>query len=120
MDIKYLSDNLEYVGMTSRYEVLRVISENKSSYLETYNQIKVPQGEGDQYHIVEDSEVGRLDLIAYKYYSDSSYWWAIALANDFIDPFALNKGVMIRIPSLLSLVDVDNGILNRRKGASGK
>lgn len=35
----------------------------------------------DSYHIVTRDEVGRLDLIAYKYYNDSTLWWVIADAN---------------------------------------
>ena len=42
----------------------------------------------------------RLDLLAYKYYGDTSLWWIIAIANNigkgslFIEP-----GIQIRIPS---------------------
>ena len=100
--MKYL-DNKEY-DKVSRYQVLRVI-EDKDMYLETYNQVKVPVTESDSYHIVTESEVNRLDIISNKYYNTPNYWWMIALANEFIDPFIVNEGVMIRIPSLLTMND---------------
>lgn len=107
------SSNEEYTKL-SRYNPLRVITEGKDRYLETYNQIKVPISSTDLYHIVSKSEEGRLDIISNNYYGSSSYWWAIALANNFIDPFTLNEGTMIRIPSKLVLSDSSNEILYRR------
>lgn len=106
--------NKEYQGVTSRYQILRTIREGSSYYLETYNQVKVPESENDVYHIVSATEVNRLDLIANQYYGSPNYWWAIALANNFIDPLSVQEGTMIRIPSLTSLSDYKNEILTRR------
>jgi len=42
----------------------------------------------------------RLDLLAFKYYGDSSYWWIIALANDLgKGDLTVPVGVQIRIPA---------------------
>ncbi len=116
-DIKliYETQNVEYKTGNSRYQILRVINDNTSNrYLETQNQKTVPESNQDSYHVVQHDEVGRLDIISTRYYGTPIYWWAIALANEFIDPFIVNEGVMIRIPSLMTLSDSRSEILTRR------
>lgn len=112
--ISYESTNKEYRHSNSRYQVLRVIDEDRDRYLETQNQKFIPTSSEDSYHVVSPTEVGRLDIISNNYYGTPLYWWAIAMANEFIDPFGVPEGVMIRIPSLLSLSDQRNEILTRR------
>lgn len=112
MSIKYLSENNEY-DKVSRYQILRIVEEGRDQYLETYNQQKVPTSGSDSYHIVTHAEVNRLDIISEKFYGTPDYWWAIALANGFIDPFVVNEGIMVRIPSLITLNEVQNKILAR-------
>lgn len=111
MSLNYLRTNNEFEE-ASRYQVLRVIEEDET-YLETFNQIKIPVTSNDTYHIVRHDEVNRLDIIAQRNYSNFKFWWAIALANDFIDPFTVNEGVMLRIPALSTLISVSNKILTR-------
>lgn len=111
--MKYLNRNNEYQGLSSRYQVLRVVEDEGQMYLETYNQVKVPESDSDSYHVVDRSEVNRLDIISNKYYMTPTLWWAIALANNMIDPFVVNEGVMLRIPSQLTLNDIQNRILTR-------
>lgn len=111
--MRYLENNNEYSSQPSRYKVLRVIENQGYTYLETYNQVKIPSSRNDLYHIVEHNEVNRLDIISEKYYNTPDYWWAIALANNMIDPFVVNEGVMLRVPSLLTLNDINNKILIR-------
>ena len=111
-ELRYLSENNEYLNV-SRYQVLRVIDNAKDTYLETYNQVRVPYSTDDSYHVVTHAEEGRLDIIANHYYGNPQYWWMIALANGFIDPFSINEGVMIRVPSLLTMNDYRNEILMR-------
>lgn len=36
---------------------------------------------------ITDKYQGRLDLIAYDLYQDSSMWWIIAMLNNILDPF---------------------------------
>lgn len=111
--MRYLDSNNEYAGLTSRYKILRVVEDEGDTYLETYNQVLVPVSPDDSYHIVEHKEVNRLDLIAIRYYSSPSFWWAIALANNLIDPFVINEGVMLRIPSIATLDNFNYRILTR-------
>lgn len=110
--MRYLKENNEYKRV-SRYQALRVIESLTSTYLETFNQVPVPESSGDSYHVVSPDEVNRLDIISYNFYGSSSYWWAIALANNLIDPFVINEGVMLRIPSLATLSNPSNNILVR-------
>lgn len=106
-------ENKDY-NVTSRYQILRVINNDGSRYLETYNQMSVPERDDDLYHVVQVNEEGRLDIIAQNQYGDSTYWWAIALANEFVDPFSVNAGTLVRIPRIETLVDPANQILERR------
>jgi hypothetical protein len=54
---------------------------------------------GVQWHIVSNEEVGRLDLIAWKWFGDFSFWYYIALFNGIIDPIGdVISGAEIAIP----------------------
>ena len=51
-------------------------------------------------HVVGPGELGRIDLIAYKYYGNVNYWWAIALANEVKNPLQdLVAGTTLIIPT---------------------
>ena len=114
MSIVYSESN-EYEKV-SRYQILRTITEDgKDRYLETYNQKFIPEKDDDIYHLVKVSEENRLDIISNQYYGSPTYWWAIALANKFIDPFIVSPGTMIRIPSMSEIVNTRNEILYRRR-----
>lgn len=110
--VRYLEKNREY-EQVSRYQVLRVIEDHGQTYLETYNQKFVPKSDDDVYHIVKHSEVNRLDIISENYYGSPDYWWAIALANNMIDPFVVSEGVMLRLPPMTTLNASANEILTR-------
>lgn len=108
--------NDEYESSISRYKILRGVTENndtRGSYLETQNLRTIPKSDDDIYHVVSDNEVNRLDIISFNYYGTPHLWWAIAWANDFIDPFILKRDDIIRIPPLTALYDPDLRILNR-------
>ena len=108
----YHSKNREYKGL-SRYQVLRLIEDGKELFLETYNPAKVKITDLDSYHVVEEKEVNRLDIISNKYYGTPTYWWMIALANNLIDPLVVNKGTMLRIPALVTINSPSSRILFR-------
>lgn len=111
--IHYLSGNEEYEGKMSRYSVLRLIEDNKEIYLETANLARIPVTDVDNYHVVKEKEVNRLDLISNLYYGTPNYWWMIAQANNLIDPLVVNKGTMLRIPSMMTMLDSRTGVLVR-------
>lgn len=56
------------------------------------------------YHVVTRDEVGRLDLISYRYYGDPTMWWAIADANqinNYLDE--MEAGQELAIPEFEDL-----------------
>ena len=63
-----------------------------------FNQIKeIPNYiPGEKIHTIEKREIGRLDLIAWKYYKNPEYLWIIAFIND-IDPLDMQEGITLRI-----------------------
>ena len=110
------SVNEEYDVNITRYKILRKITEDgntKDTYLETQNPRIIPETPEDIYHVVQDSEVNRLDIISFNHYGTPWLWWAIALANGYIDPFVVNQGDLLRIPPLHVLNNPDNRILSR-------
>ena len=115
--LKYNDVNNE-CSSSSRYKALRVINEidlkDSYRYLEMFNNVSIPVRVDDLYHVVTPDEEGRLDIISNRYFGTPTYWWAIAIANGYIDPFAVKPGTMVRIPSLAEVSDVDNEILTRR------
>jgi hypothetical protein len=52
----------------------------------------------DKIHIVSAEEVGRLDLIAFKYYKNPLLWWIIAERNHIEDVLAIKKDTVLFIP----------------------
>ncbi len=79
----------------SRYkETKRGKSENKFYYRTTlYNE--VPERNDDMYFIAQDGD--RCDLLANKFYGDSSLWWFIARVNN-LKTMHIPKGTSLRIP----------------------
>jgi hypothetical protein len=87
---------------TSRYQNIQVI---KNSYIgsEYYsNNIypDIPVSENDIYVIAVLGD--RLDLIAFDFYGDTSFWWVIASANALSgDSINVEPGLQLRIPANL-------------------
>ena len=48
-------------------------------------------------HVLVSGE--RLDILSAVYLGDESYWWVIALCNRILDPFSLQTGQVIKIPT---------------------
>lgn len=63
----------------------------------------------DLFHLVTDGDVGRLDLLAKRYYEDVNMWWVIADANLIWDPFNMEVNVLLRIPNPLAVRGVLEG-----------
>ena len=54
---------------------------------------------------VSVEEAYRPDLIASKFYGDQSYWWAVMVFNDIIDPFEnLVEGVILYLPVIDDII----------------
>lgn len=103
----------EYEG-NSRYGIYRQIIDNDNNiYTETFNQTFVDESPYDKYHEVLQGEENRLDIISNKYYGTPDYWWVIALANNFVDPFIVNAGDIVRIPNFASLLNWKGALYGR-------
>ncbi len=90
----------------NRYQNILQTKYNKKRAYQTVRYPEIPLNENDIYVITVQGD--RFDLLADQYYKDSSLWWVISIANNFIDQASLMtpEGVQIRIPSGIS------GILN--------
>jgi hypothetical protein len=61
--------------------------------------VAIRKSSNDFFITVKDSDVGRLDLLAYNHYGTPALWWVIALANDIFDPlYEPEPGTLLRIP----------------------
>lgn len=49
-------------------------------------------------HEVVDGD--RIDMLAFRYYGNSKYWWAIADINRVLNPFQLEVGSILVIPDI--------------------
>jgi nucleoid-associated protein YgaU len=94
--------------MNYRYQNISSIknSQEGSEYFANNIYPDIPYTENDSYVITVLGD--RLDLLAFDFYGDTSYWWVIASANSLSgDSLYLEPGSQIRIPADLS------GILNQ-------
>ncbi len=85
----------------SRYTRIPIIKTVENP-VRRYANVKYPSITIDPFDIYAFTVQGdRYDIMAQKYYNDSSLWWIIARANTFQTPDSLypNIGVQLRIPN---------------------
>lgn len=101
--------NTIHYNHMSRYTRNRAVyNPNVNSiYLESTNQYSIAMDKEPIYHVVDILEEGRLDKIAALYYGDASFYWAIAMANNIIDPFIIKANTILKIPYIENLFDND-------------
>jgi len=88
-----------------RYTYNRILKEKETQkqYFESTIYPKVKPTDNDIYIISTQSD--RLDLLASKYYGNSSYWWIISVANNLNDAsLSIEPGKQLRIPSDINSV----------------
>lgn len=86
------------VQQGSRLRFGRVLTIDEVEFWDVLDIPEIPAQVDDLIHQVVGAD--RLDLLAYRYYSDPRLWWVIAVANDREEiPTELNVGEDIRIPS---------------------
>lgn len=109
-NIEYTSPaNYNYV---SRYSTTdRIFDKNNIAYHETYNMKEIPETDSDRYFKVDNTTVNRLDIIAYKCYGFTIYWWIIAIANNIMNSINVELDTVLRIPPLSSLY-IDGSVLS--------
>jgi hypothetical protein len=69
-------------------------------HLESVNKYNYYLDQDTVYHVVEANQEGRLDIISNIYYGTPAYFWAIADANNIIDPLVVVDGTILLIPSI--------------------
>ncbi len=90
--------------MNYRYQNIEITKDNTGKrYYSNNIYPDIPLSNDDSYVI---SVLGdRLDLLAFDFYGDTSFWWVIASANALSgDSLYLEPGMQLRIPSDLSSV----------------
>lgn len=98
---------------TDRYRRCKILEdlETGEMLLSTIDELIIPSTPYDQYHRVQEHEVGRLDKIAEDYYNNPLLWWVVAQANGYFDPIRkIAPGTLLRIPAIETLYG-NNGIL---------
>ncbi|MBX6361858.1 MAG: hypothetical protein IRZ03_17490 [Acidobacterium ailaaui] len=83
----------------NRYDYNDIINDNGYRYRSLTLYPYLPNSVDDIY--IQASNRDRLDIIAYKYYGDSSLWWIIAMANPDLpkDSLYISPGTLLRIPN---------------------
>ena len=86
--------------MSQRYNITKkrqkINGNKKVNHYQTTIYSSIPENDNDTYIITQDGD--RLDLLAHKYYNDTSLWWYIAKANSLTD-MNVSTGTTLRIPA---------------------
>lgn len=83
----------------SRY-IAGGVTERANNRLEWWERFEFPRDPSDIVYTVENFYEGRLDYIAYVFYSEPRYWWVIGMYNNILDPAAeILPGRVLLIPS---------------------
>jgi hypothetical protein len=91
--------------MASRYQNIQITKYQDKGDQYYLNNIypEIPLSENDNYVIATLGD--RLDLLAFDFYGDTSFWWVIASANALSgDSLYLEPGLQLRIPNDISLI----------------
>lgn len=99
--------------MNYRYQNVRIVKNSQmgSQFYRNNFYPEIPLSEDDTYAIAVLGD--RMDLLAFDFYGDASFWWVIASANSLSgDSLYLEPGMQIRIPANLQ------GILNQYKSVN--
>jgi hypothetical protein len=102
--IQYL--NPQRYKHTSRYSKLRLIQQTNidKPYHEAANDTPHVEMIDCQLFRVSGIYANRLDLIAQKFYGDSSLWWFIAKQNGIEDPGVVPVDTVLQIPKYNTLL----------------
>lgn len=104
-EILPLPTNSELLHSFSRFSDQLLFSSNGVPFWGTWIPADIPFSPADQYHVVSSLDVGRLDLIAYKFYQTPELWWVLAAVNEiFFPPEDMEEGDVLRIPDRSNLI----------------
>ncbi len=86
------------LSRSSRLRFTDLIIADEVEFFDLLDLDEIPEQIDDLKYRV--TSVDRIDLLAYRFYSDPTLWWVIARANDMhLLPSDLKVGEEIRIPS---------------------
>lgn len=100
--------------MASRYQYSTKLTNKytKKKYLGSVLYPKIKPNDNDMYIISQQGD--RLDILASKYYNESSLWWIIAVANNLNNAsLSIEPGIQMRIPSNVSKILNDLEKINK-------
>ena len=85
----------------NRYSKIKLTKYDGKRAYKTSRYPEIPLDESDTYVISQSGD--RYDLLANQYYSDSTLWWVISIANENFqqNSMMVPEGLQIRIPSNL-------------------
>ena len=106
------------MGRYTRDKILTKTDPNGTRGIRYYRGVKYPEialSPDDIYVYAEEGD--RFDILAQQYYGNSSLWWIITTANDFLkqDSYFLPLGVQIRIPTSIGAIQAEYDLLNQRR-----
>ena len=98
-----------------RNKVSSKINPNGTRGIRFYKGVKypsIPLSSDDMYVYAESGD--RFDILANSYYGDSTLWWVISTANNFLpqDSYYIPLGIQIRIPINTSVIQSNYNDLN--------
>jgi hypothetical protein len=68
-----------------------------------------------KYYRVKDEDQMRLDLVSYKMYGSTDFWWIIGVINNVENPLIdIVPGMLLKIPSVLDVYDFSKRFRCRR------
>lgn len=88
----------------NRYQNIPITKIDRKRVYQTTRYPEIPLSENDIY--VYTVQGDRFDVLAQQYYSDSSLWWVISIANDNLpqNSLLIPEGLQIRIPANIAEV----------------
>jgi hypothetical protein len=98
----------------NRYQSIPIL--RNSTGKQYYSTTKYPDIPLDFNDIYVYSTIGdRFDILALQYYSDSTLWWVISIANTNLTQgsYYIPEGSQIRIPANISRIMTQYNALNR-------
>ena len=95
--------------MSSRYITIPTIKSKEGKTI--YSQVYYPNiGDREDDIYIITSYTDRLDLIAYDFWGDETYWWVVAMVNNLeCDSMYPPIGMQLKIPrDIVSLINTFN------------
>lgn len=96
-------DESNFIDNASRYRNKKIYYYGplKKITFEIYKRTPVRRTPEDRVYVISPGTQYRPDLVAYRAYGDSRYWWRIMEANNITDVYDFVAGTNIIIPNVI-------------------